>query len=121
MSVQSFAMRDQVKPTRPARNPESIFGKAVSISGDLVADDPILIDGVIDGDVRGTLVMVGREASVTGSIFAEAVAVAGCVNGLIKAASVSIAKHARLTGEIICESLEVEEGANISAHCKAWR
>jgi len=114
-------MRDQVRPKWPARNPESTFGKAVSISGDLVADDPIQIDGVFEGDVRGTLVMVGREGSVTGSIDAEAVAVAGCVNGLIKAATVFIAKHAHLTGEIVCESLEVEEGADISAHCKAWQ
>jgi cytoskeletal protein CcmA (bactofilin family) len=106
---------------KPAQAAQSVFGMAVTITGDLESDDPIRIDGTMEGDVRGTVVTVTRKASVRGSIHADAVRIAGAVEGLVQAATVVVTRHARLTGDIICETLEIEAGADIGARCRAWR
>lgn len=105
---------------RPAQAAQSIFGTAVTITGDLDSDDPIRIDGMMEGDVRGTVVTVSRKASIKGSIQANAVRIAGSVEGQVRAATVVLTRHARLIGDIVCDSLEIEAGADIGAHCRAW-
>ena len=99
---------------------QSIFGVAVTVTGDLDSEDPIRIDGMMEGDIRGTVVTVTRNASVTGAIRAAAVRVEGAVDGLIEAATVVVTRHARVTGQILCEMIEIEAGAAIGARCRAW-
>jgi cytoskeletal protein CcmA (bactofilin family) len=108
------------KPSGAAQSSDSVFGRSVTISGDLVADHPLRIDGAIDGDVRGTVVIVGRKASIKGSVHAESVKIAGRIAGLVQATTVSVTRHARLEGQLVCQRLEVEKGAEIMVHCKAW-
>jgi cytoskeletal protein CcmA (bactofilin family) len=106
---------------KPERTTQSIFGETMAITGDLDSGDPIQIDGVVEGDVRGTLVTVTRQAAVKGSIYADAVRVAGSVTGLIKAATVILTRTARLSGSIDCENLAIEPGADVTMHCRAGK
>lgn len=85
----------------------------------VLANDTIRIDRTIEGDIRAPFVLVGRNASLRGSIYAETVAIAGSVNGTIEAVMVVATRHAHLAGNITCDSLEIEEGAHITARCKA--
>lgn len=106
---------------RNAPAAQSVFGVAVTVTGDMESDDPIRIDGMMEGDVRGTVVTVTRNASVAGAIHADTVRVEGAVDGLIEATTVVVTRHARVTGDILCENLEIEAGADIGARCRAWR
>jgi len=109
------------KLQKPVGTAQSIFGVAVTVTGDLDSEDPIRIDGIMEGDIRGTVVTVTRDACVTGAIHAAAVRVEGAVDGLIEAATIVVTRHARVTGDILCENLEIEAGADIGARCRVWR
>ena len=107
-------------PWMPARISQSVFPTAVAVAGDLASDNPIRIDGTMEGQLRGTAVTVSRKACVRGSIRAESVRIEGRMDGRIDAASVVVTKHARLTGEVHCATLEVEPGARFAARCRVW-
>ncbi len=102
----------------PINATRSIIGSGTQITGNLDAKQPVQIDGMVEGDIRGTAVRIGPTASVKGSIHAETLSLAGSMEGKIKAAAVNIEKGASFIGEVICDSLGVEGGANVKVQCK---
>lgn len=117
-----MAGREMLKRLRmPAQIVQSIFPMEVAITGDLDSDDPIRIDGLMEGNVRGTVVTVSRKAFVKGAIRADAVRIEGSVEGRVEAASIVVTRHARVSGEVECGTLDVETGARIEASCLAGR
>ena len=99
-------------------NPPSIISVDLHIVGDLNCDGEIHIDGVIDGDIRGRIVLVGESATIKGEIIADSLTVHGTISGQIKARSVNLAKTARVTGDILYEDLAIQQGAFLEGHCK---
>ncbi|MGB0671532.1 MAG: bactofilin family protein [Rhodospirillales bacterium] len=102
-----------VKPAAP-----SIVSTDLKVVGDLVSEGEIQVDGVINGDIRSKILLVGEKAVINGEIFADSVTVHGTVNGQIKAERVSLARTARVTGDILHDSLSIENGAYLEGHCK---
>lgn len=96
----------------------SIISANLKITGDLVSDGDIQIDGVVEGDVRSGSVTVGEHATVKGSIEADKVHVAGIVNGQINGRVVEFMRSARVTGDVLHESLAIEAGAFIQGMCR---
>jgi cytoskeletal protein CcmA (bactofilin family) len=99
-------------------SPPSIISVDLHIVGDLNCEGEIHIDGVIDGDIRGRVVLVGESATIKGDIIADNLTVHGTVSGQIKARSVNLAKTARVTGDILHEDLSIQKGAFLEGHCK---
>lgn len=86
-------MPDRARPEESTRKPKLAFGRAHAISAAPVAADLIRIDGVVEGEVRGTVVMINPNASIKGTIYAETVAVAGSLEGRILAATIIVTKR----------------------------
>lgn len=105
-----------VQPRKPAA--PSIISTDMRIVGDLVSEGEIQIDGVVDGDIRSNVLLVGEPAQVRGEIIADTVKVHGTVTGQIKARTVILARTARMIGDILHENLGIEEGAFLEGHCK---
>ena len=96
----------------------SIISIDLRMVGDLHSEGEIHVDGVIEGDIRAKVLLVGETASIKGEIIAETVRVHGNVNGTIKSIAVSLAKTARVNGDILHENLSIEKGAFLEGHCK---
>ena len=96
----------------------SIISIDLRIVGDLNSEGEIHIDGVVEGDIRCKVLLVGETASTKGAIIADTVRVHGTVTGQIKAITVSLAKSARVDGDILHENLAIEKGAFLEGHCK---
>ena len=103
-------------PKTPA--PPSLLSTDLKITGDLVSQGEIQIDGQIDGDVHADVLIVGETAQVNGEITADNVRIHGYVTGQIKARSVSLAKSAHVLGDILHENLLIEQGAFLEGHCR---
>jgi cytoskeletal protein CcmA (bactofilin family) len=99
-------------------NPPTIISVDLHIVGDLNCEGEIHIDGVIDGDVRGRILLVGESGTVKGDIIANTLNVHGTVTGQIKARTVNLAKTARVTGDLLHEDLSIQQGAFLEGHCK---
>lgn len=96
----------------------SIISSDLRVVGDINSEGEIQIDGVIEGDIRTNVLLVGETATIKGEIVADTVHVHGTVNGQIKARSVELAKSARVVGDILHEDLSIEAGAFLEGLCK---
>lgn len=96
----------------------SIISADLKVTGDLLSDGDIQVDGVIEGDIQSRTVTVGEAAHVKGSISADTVRVCGAVTGQVKGTSVTLAKTAKVTGDIMHATLAIEPGAFLEGHCR---
>ena len=54
---------------RPA--PPTIISADLRVDGDITSEGEIQIDGVVDGDVKGSKLSIGQGGTVKGSVTAE--------------------------------------------------
>jgi cytoskeletal protein CcmA (bactofilin family) len=99
-------------------SPPSLLSTDLEVTGNLHSHGEIQIDGVVNGDIKSDVLIVGESAHVNGEITAESVRVHGQVTGQIKATSVSLAKTAHVLGDILHGSLAIEQGAFLEGHCR---
>ncbi|MBL4906077.1 MAG: polymer-forming cytoskeletal protein [Sneathiella sp.] len=96
----------------------SILSKGLVITGNLVSDGELQIEGIVVGDIAANKLSIGETAHVTGSIDANEVLIRGKVDGGIKGVNVSILASASVKGDVINSTLSIESGAIIDGHCK---
>lgn len=111
--------KDKPKPAKTAGSvPPSILSTDFTVTGDLVSEGELQIDGKVNGDVRCTMLTIGVSGCLTGQVFADYALVRGKVEGRIRAHNVTLARTARVVGDIIHESLMIEPGAFIEGRCE---
>jgi len=100
------------------RVPPSIISADLTVTGNLISDGEIQIDGTVKGDIQSKDLLVGETALIEGAIVAESIRVHGKVDGQIKALNVSLAQSAHVVGDILHDNLSIETGAFLEGHCK---
>ena len=96
----------------------SILSADLTVTGSIVSDGEVQLDGTVEGDVRAGSLTIGEEATVKGEVVCETVVVRGRVEGSLRARQVQLAATARVEGDVIHASLAIESGAYFDGHCK---
>ncbi len=96
----------------------SILSADLTVTGSIVSDGEVQLDGTVEGDVRASSLTIGEEATVKGEVVAENVVVRGRVEGSVRARQVQLAATARVEGDVVHASLAIESGAYFDGHCK---
>jgi cytoskeletal protein CcmA (bactofilin family) len=96
----------------PAR-PEAIcsIGSGTSIVGNITCDGAAQFYGHIEGEVRGSELLIGEGAEVVGNVIAQEVTVRGRVKGTIRALRVKLQATGAVEGDIFHRALSVEDTA----------
>jgi cytoskeletal protein CcmA (bactofilin family) len=99
-------------PGAPVR-PETIcsIGSGTSIVGNIVCDGPAQFYGHIEGEVRGSELLIGEGAEVVGNVIAQEVIIRGRIKGTIRAVRVKLQATGAVEGDIFHRSLSVEDSA----------
>ena len=95
----------------------SIISPGLQVTGNLICDGDVQVEGAIDGDVRARNVTVGEAGSIVGHTVAERVVISGKVNGKITAPTVVMHPSAKVFGDIAHETLTIETGAHFEGTC----
>jgi cytoskeletal protein CcmA (bactofilin family) len=90
---------------------QSYIDASLTIVGDLHSAGDVRIDGRICGNVRCAQLILGRDASVTGTVVAEQTIVRGRIIGTIRSPVVVIQETAHVESEIAYCSLAIDDGA----------
>ena len=115
----SLAAAPVPPPKRPSRaTAPSIISADLIVTGTLVSNGDIQIDGVVDGDVRSVGLVIGEKAEIHGEVFAEDVTVRGRVIGRIRARKVLLCATSHVEGDILHEAFAVESGAFFEGNCR---
>ena len=94
------------KPSMP-----SIVSEGLHVTGNLISDGDVQIDGIIEGDVKGRNLTVGSNGQVVGKIVAHEVVINGSVTGEVAAKTIMITRTANVEGDLVHEVLSIEAGA----------
>lgn len=106
-----FSKISKANAASSRRTSPSIIGADCTITGDILSQGEVHVDGRVDGDVRCDMLVVGPTGTITGEISADLVRVLGSVTGQIKARAVELAKSAHVVGDITHDTLSIEAGA----------
>ena len=106
------AQASSAPAARPGeRTPPSVIGPDLTIHGNLSSEGQVQIDGKVEGDIRGTHIIVGERANITGGIIADEVVVRGHVMGSIRGKRVMLQAQSHVEGDIYHKALAIEQGA----------
>ncbi|HEX2764020.1 MAG TPA: polymer-forming cytoskeletal protein [Allosphingosinicella sp.] len=99
----------------------SYLGSEVSVTGDIVTEGDLHIDGKVSGDVSCGSLVQGPGGEVHGNIRAGEARLAGLVDGAVDAGTLTIEASARITGDIVYESVAVAAGAELDGRMRRRR
>ena len=91
----------------------SLLLGGLNVTGDIVTEDDVQIDGIITGNVRAAGLTVGEGARIEGEVVAMTLRVHGRIEGTVRANWVELAATAKVRGDVLHGSLRVEPGARI--------
>jgi cytoskeletal protein CcmA (bactofilin family) len=91
---------------------ESIIGPDLKITGNVISRGRVRLEGVIEGDMRCSSLVVSQSGTITGGIVASEVAVYGRVAGTIKGQRVNLYASAHVEGDITHQGIGVEMGTH---------
>jgi cytoskeletal protein CcmA (bactofilin family) len=101
-----------------ARTGVSIIAADLLVCGTLESSGDLQIDGRIDGEVRGAVVVIGDQGEIRGKVFGDNVTVRGKVIGCISAAKIVLSATSQVSGDISNQSLSLELGAFFEGSCR---
>jgi len=100
-------------PAAPKSKPvPSVLSADLQISGNLRTSGDIVIEAVVDGDIRAHLLTVGESATIRGEIVADDIVINGRVIGRVRGLKVRLTSTARVEGDIIHKTIAIESGAH---------
>src|SRR6266446_5606367 len=87
----------------------SVIGPDLTINGDLISKGELRVDGEVQGDIRGTRVVIGERGHITGGVVAEDIVVLGHVMGSVRGLRVSLQSTSHVEGDVYHQALVMEQ------------
>ena len=99
----------------------SILLSDVSIEGDIVEKDKVIIDAKVNGDIKAEEVETHSNSNVKGNINSKTAFLGGKVKGNINSDKISIRKTANIEGVLNQKTLSIEEGAILKIKTETYK
>ena len=96
-----------------AEDKTSILLSDVSIEGDLVEKDRLILDAKVSGDIKAETIETHSNSNIQGNITSQDVSVGGKLKGNINSDKIKIKKTANIEGVLNQKTLAIEEGAKL--------
>jgi cytoskeletal protein CcmA (bactofilin family) len=109
--------KSEIEITGPSGN--SLIGTGTTITGDIVSNGDIRIDGTLKGNIRGTAkILIGQDGLVEGDVQGQQADVLGKVNGKIHVKELlNLRGKALVNGDIRAGKLQVEPTVTFNGKC----
>lgn len=95
----------------------SIISQNTKVTGDIISDGIIHVDGHVEGDISCEELVIGIKGSVFGKVTTNHLHLYGVLQGQAVVDQLFIAKTAKLLGDAVHNSIAIEPGAYIDGHC----
>ncbi len=97
----------------------NLIGKGTQITGDVVSEGDIRVDGSLDGNLKCSgRVVIGNTGKINGEVSCKNCEVSGLLEGkLVIDQLLSLKSTSKVKGEIKTEKLSIEPGAIYTGSC----
>ena len=96
-----------------AQEKTSIILSDVSIEGEVVEKDKIIIDAKVLGDVKADEVITHSKSNIIGNIKSKFASLGGKLKGNVSSDQITIKKTANVEGVLNQKTLAIQEGAHL--------
>ena len=93
----------------------------VSIEGDIVEKDKIIIDAKINGDIKSEEIVTHSKSNISGNIKSKSASLGGKLKGNVNADNISVKKTANIEGVLNQKTLSVHEGAQLKIKTETYK
>ena len=104
-----------------AEEKTSILLSDVSIEGDLVEKDKIILDAKVSGDIKADHIITHSNSSINGNINSKVASLGGKMKGNISSDHIRIGKTADINGVLNQKTLSIEEGAQLKIKTETYK
>jgi len=99
----------------------SILLSDVSIEGDLVEKDKIIIDAKVKGDIKAEDIETHQNSNIKGNISSTDASIGGLMKGNVNSEKIRIKKTANIEGVLNQKTLSIEEGAVLKIKTETYK
>ena len=103
-----------------AEEKTSILLSDVSIEGDIVEKDKIIIDAKVNGDIKSEEVDSRSNSNIKGNIKSKIVSIGGKLVGNISSDKIKVKSTADIDGVLNQKKLSIEEGAKLKVKTETY-
>tara|TARA_B100001123_G_C14321854_1_gene635526 strand:- start:70 stop:387 length:318 start_codon:yes stop_codon:yes gene_type:complete len=93
----------------------------VSIEGDIVEKDKIIIDAKINGDIKSEEIVTHSNSNIKGNLKSKKTSIGGKLKGNISSDKINIKKTADIDGVLNQKTLSIEEGAVLKIKTESYK
>ena len=104
-----------------AEDKTSILLSDISVEGDLVEKDRIILDAKISGDIKAQVIETHSNSNIKGNIKSKIVSLGGKITGNVNSDQISIKKTADVDGVLNQKTLSIEEGATLKIKTQTYK
>ncbi len=99
----------------------SILLSDVSIEGDIVEKDKIIMDAKIRGDIKADQIDTYANSNIKGNIKSNFASLGGILKGNVSSDKINIKKTADIDGVLNQKTLSIEEGAVLKIKTQTYK
>ena len=99
----------------------SILLSDVTVEGDLVEKDKIIVDAKVTGDIKAEDIETYSNSNVQGNINAQQASLGGKIKGNVNSDQISIKKTANVEGVLNQKTLSIQEGAHLKIKTETYK
>ena len=110
--------KDKDDEERGAPGAPSLLSAGMQVTGDIVSDGEVQIDGILSGDIRCAKLTIGESGRINGSVIADECLIHGEVIGQIRSDAVTLSRSSHVEGDVVHDTLAIEPGARLDGHCR---
>ena len=92
-------------------NAPSLLGKDIKIYGKISSKGALQLDGVLEGEITASKLVIEKSAKVVGSVTSEDLVIKGRIIGPVFGKKVRFGSSARVEGDTFHETIAIEDGA----------
>ena len=97
--------------TFEASSSPSLLGKEIKILGKISSTGALQLDGVVEGEIKASKLVIEKSAKVVGSVTSEDLVIKGRIIGPVFGKKVRFGASARVEGDTFHETIAIEDGA----------
>jgi len=94
-------------------NKTSILLSDVSVDGDVVEKDKIIVDAKVSGDIKAEEVITHSKSNIIGNIKSKIASLGGKLKGNVNSDKITVKQTANIEGVLNQKTLIIQEGAQL--------
>ena len=99
----------------------SILLADISVEGNLVEKDKLILDAKISGDVKAAEVITHSRSNITGNVKSKIASLGGKLKGNVNSDKITIKKTADIEGQLNQKTLSIQEGAQLKIKTETYK